>query len=1150
MIGFVAFALALANIVWGQALSLSPQPKGAPGEYIAVPLLPAWAHIVNRAGQAQAVTTCSPEMARAQYGGYPSAGVPQEGKLEWRLAGNIQGSFYVYFLVRTGHQLGYEYLHAYIGELQGRPIEMQLEAEFPPLRVFHSAQGGWGHDIGWLRSAHPLQLQPGQRLTLSCTEPYAYVSLCLLVPAAVQPRPALRELLRVLHFQLEDYRLLRQRVGEIFPDLQKICEQMQREWQEPCRQFTRFQKALLRASEKRLDGPQQAEALQALSEILKNLHESVKRAEEANVRLLGPALARKRQELWIREAKLRLLPAQDFAGREAEYARSVAQRYLQAAERLRTPRTEEALERLATYCWRAAEFLAQAEEKRQRAPKEPSRAVAKAFVPPLKPHPRQKVLLNGVWELSLEGTAEAPPQGGWLPVPVPHGDLKQAMGHFVTEGHYWPPRKNSVWLRTRFTVPKEMAGGAIFLCFDAVFHLCEAYVNGVFVGRHIGGFDRFEFEITPYVQPGAEAELLCYLYDTSYTALSPSPLISIRAGFAEALQKSSWLQIRKYEGWLAEPNHYVVSDLWGGHFLGIWQDVSLESRAPVWTEEVLIMPSVRQHMLRVRTRLQALPARAKTKPHCAILLRQEVLTEDGQIVLRLPERKAKLAAEPVWLMTQKAWAHPKLWGIGGVYGEPQNLYILRTRLYVEGQGEPIDVRYDRFGFREFWIEKGQFWLNGQRLPLQGGGSWYLQESKLPHGNRWWALRFYGLERGMNVNIERWHRQGDVGGDLLAVADELGMLNELEAPYWGVYGIPDIIGREDWDDPVWTENVTGYYQHLVRKRFNHPSVVLWSVENETFIAPVRPEHMLRRFFAFGQAIKQEDPTRPVTYHAIANGGYVQSYPEIEIVNWHYASLEQLRDWQRKWGGRPCILGEFQNYELLGYLLNNRRDVAREYMGKLQAWIEETWQAHKEIGLSGALYFLPYTAGLVSTARPEWMGPWGDKLEPVEKARVIESGLDKGRAVIYAKVPILWPSRSGPGIKCDFLHTGLGHVSLINWFDPKRPAATPTPVAETLRRCWQPMPELSAETAPEVIVTVTSGGQPAPGLPVVAIPVAGQPASITGAITDSAGTAWLVLPATGAYEIRCGSQAVRWEARRLSRHAPPGWAHIPRLSLALD
>ncbi|MCD6352036.1 MAG: hypothetical protein J7M26_07945, partial [Armatimonadetes bacterium] len=697
--------------------------------------------------------------------------------------------------------------------------------------------------------------------------------------------------------------------------------------------------------------------------------------------------------------------------------------------------------------------------------------------------------------------------------------------------HKWPSHQPWAWYRVRFFVPRRAAGARIFVHFGAVFHLCEVYVNGAFVGRHVGGFDDFAFDITDHVRPGQQAEILCFVWDTSYTAADGK----LRPG--------------EPKGCSSGPNYYAISDLWGQRFGGIWQDVTLETRPGAWTDEVLVLPSVRQHRLTVRVRIKAADGLALGPRGLKVRLVQEVL-DHGRVVLRLPGQQVRLVGGAVAIEeASKTWTTARLWGIGGEYGSPRNLYILRTSLYLPGQREPFDVRYDRFGFREFWIEDGQFWLNGKRLPLQGGGTWYLQESKIPHGNRWFARRFFQLERYMNVNIERWHRHGDVSDEMFDLTDELGMLNEPEGPFWGVYGIPDLLGHSDWDDPVWTSRVTEHYLSWVRKHFNHPSIVLWSIENETFNRPSKPVALFNRFLAFGEAVKRLDPTRPITYHGSANGGWATRDKRLEIVNLHYPPDSRLRDWKTRWGGRPCINGEFQAYDPLFLMCSNDRHKAAENMDRLQGWIEKTWKFYREIELPGAMYFLPYMAGLVSTARPEWMGPWGDLLGDLSKAPVVKSGWRKGTAHMSAWVPITWPSLSGPGIKAECLRTGLGHTSLINWFDPSRPVATPTPVADTLRESWQAMPPLRGDTAPEVLVSVQRQGKPVGGVPVLAIPAGGQAVETRGAVTDPAGLAWLVLPAEGKYRLVCGKAGVDWQARRVPLDVKPGWEYLPRVSLEL-
>lgn len=1121
-----------ALAAWCVAAELPPFDKhkiGKPPALLGVPLLPDHAVAVDARGREAPARVSSEEVAREQFAGYPSVGVGPGLSLRWKLPDAAKGEFWLYFLVRTGHQRGYEYVApemTYTVSLDGKPVPLELVPGLAAVRVYQS-KDSWGHDMGWIRSTSKLALRPGQKVTVGCREKYAFVSMALLVSDTAEKLAAAVASLAVLERRVEELQRLLQRIGEVFPAISGQCGAASRRFGAVRRGLADLKGQIEAAGDevKRGESPD----LVPIQRRAGKVEEQMRRAEAGARREVAEALGGVSEQLQQRAERVRIEVPADFAGRECEYARSVAVKYLRAAGELVSPGSVQDLRRLATYCWRAEQFLSRAERAHKKARRAWPKPETRHRVS-LQSRPRIEVLLNGVWEMSTEGSPDKPPVGGWFAIRVPHGPWHESIGRFMALDRRWPAGQKWAWYRTRFVVPQQMRGSAIFVYFGAVFHLCEVYVNGHFVGRHIGGFDDFEFDITDHVRPGEQVEMLCFVHDTSYTAVEKSK----REG--------------EPRGCSSGPNHYAISDLWGARFGGIWQDVWLRARAAVWAHEVFVIPSVRRKRLTVRTVLKAREGVVSAGRPLRVIVRQHVL-DGGRQVLRLPEQRAELTGNGAGVEVSCGWSEPKLWGIGGPYGDPRNLYVVRTEVILDGRRQPIDVRYDRFGFREFWIADGQFWLNGKRLPLQGGGTWYLQEGKIPHGNRWWAIRFFQTERYMNVNIERWHRHGDVTDEMFDLTDELGMLNEPEGPYWGVYGVPDILGYSDWDDPVWTENVTEHYRRWVKKHFNHPSIVLWSIENETFTRPGWPEEMLNRFLAFGDAVKQVDPTRPITYHGSANGGYADQTERLEIVNLHYPSNDKVKGWKERWGGRPCIDGEFQNYPPLFLMCHKDRQVAAENMRKLQRWIESKWRYYRDVKLSGAFYFLPYMAGLVSTARPEWMGPWGDLMPDLEKAEVVASGWRKGTAKLGASVPISWPSLSGPGIKCERLQTDLGHRSLINWFDPQRPVATLTPVADTIRRCWQSMPPLRGDTAPEVIVAVRRDGRPAAGVPVLAVPGEGQPVPIVGAVTDPAGTAWLVLKAEGRYGIVCGPASIGWNARRLPADAPPGWAHIPRAQIEL-
>ncbi len=1063
-------------------------------------------------------------------GGLQSVAVSPSQSLRWRLQRTPPGDgFYLYFLCRTGHQQGYEYVlpdMAYVADVNGEPVALEAVLEVAAVRTYQS-DAGWGHDMSWIRSREMVTLRDGDAITIGCTQEYAFVTSCVLVTPAAHELAGLLARCTRAQERLAQADELIARINEAFSgqEVQTACGASFEHLRTVRAAFGALRDSIAAATKQieagqSVDLPaltrQADDTARALEGVERSLHERL----APPLRALAPG---------IEDEVRRLCQAAEttsYHRRQCRYLADVATRYLSAArEQGSAAAGLESLRRLATYTWRARQFSTQAEEESERVgPEQPLAALPVSAGEGCR---RGEVLLNGAWEMTWAGTPEAPADGDWFRIRVPHGPWHETVGQFMALDRKWPPGQSWAWYRTRFTVPSDWTAGRLRLRFEAVIHLAEVYVNGRYCGRHIGGFESFELDITGAARPGEQAELLVLVHDTSVTALDKSA----RDG--------------EPQGCSSGPNHYIISDLWGARFGCIWQDVSLLHLPAVRVRDVLVQTSWRSRNITVKTRLVNDTAEA-----VAVRLAQDVL-EAGQPVHDVGRRQVTVPAHGEVLVELSAdWPEPKLWGIGGRWGDPKNLYHLRSSVGLADSGMGLDEHYQRFGFRELYIADGQFTLNGVRLPLQGGGNWYLQEGKAPHGNRWFARHMYRADRGMNVNIHRWHRHGDVAREFLDLGDETGMLAEPEGPYWGVSGIPDIQGFTDWDDPVWVDNVTEHYRRWAWKHGNHPSVALWSVENETFCATDRPAAMLDRFVAFGAALTEEDPTRPVTFHGIENGGYCTRREDIGIVNLHYPSDGQMRGWRERWGVRATMNGEFQSYPILFAMSAPDAKEASRATDRMCDYIRGWTAYYREIELSGALFFLPYITGLVCTSDRSLMGPWGDLLPDPASQEAIGEGWMAGSISISATVPIQWPSVSGPGIKCEQLVTGTGNRSLINWSDPERPAFTPNRAYETLAREWDPMPALESRRAPELIVEVTRGGEPVPGVPVLAEPLAEGVPAPRGAVTDPQGTAWLVFEQAGDYEIVAEGSRVSTRVPWLDTEAGPGYGDIPRRAVALD
>src|SRR4029078_8809220 len=61
------------------------------------------------------------------------------------------------------------------------------------------------------------------------------------------------------------------------------------------------------------------------------------------------------------------------------------------------------------------------------------------------------------------------------------------------------------WYRTTLYAPQDTAGTRRFLHFGAANYQADVYLNGARLGRHVGGFTPFEFEVTGKLKPSGNS---------------------------------------------------------------------------------------------------------------------------------------------------------------------------------------------------------------------------------------------------------------------------------------------------------------------------------------------------------------------------------------------------------------------------------------------------------------------------------------------------------------------------------------------------------------------------------------------------------------------------------------------------------------------
>jgi beta-galactosidase len=114
------------------------------------------------------------------------------------------------------------------------------------------------------------------------------------------------------------------------------------------------------------------------------------------------------------------------------------------------------------------------------------------------------------------------------------------------------------WYRKSLDVPASWSGKRLFLEFDGAFQDAEVFVNGQTVGRHLGGYTGFSFDITSAARPGKN--VVAVRLNNNWNAR-----IAPRAGdslFVGGIYRDVWLVVTDplhvtwYGTFVTTPDHF------------------------------------------------------------------------------------------------------------------------------------------------------------------------------------------------------------------------------------------------------------------------------------------------------------------------------------------------------------------------------------------------------------------------------------------------------------------------------------------------------------------------------------------------------------------------------------------------------------------
>jgi len=107
---------------------------------------------------------------------------------------------------------------------------------------------------------------------------------------------------------------------------------------------------------------------------------------------------------------------------------------------------------------------------------------------------------------------------GWTKIALPHTWDATWDCPFPTSRHF----RGVGWYRRRFEVRPEWQGRRVAVGFRGVFQIADVWVNGKLVGRHVGGFTGFQFDVTDFLKWNAPNLLAIRVDDVLNPEIAPA----------------------------------------------------------------------------------------------------------------------------------------------------------------------------------------------------------------------------------------------------------------------------------------------------------------------------------------------------------------------------------------------------------------------------------------------------------------------------------------------------------------------------------------------------------------------------------------------------------------------------------------------------
>jgi len=482
--------------------------------------------------------------------------------------------------------------------------------------------------------------------------------------------------------------------------------------------------------------------------------------------------------------------------------------------------------------------------------------------------PRAEILLDVNWKFSMSDDPAASEvdfdDSGWRVVSVPHDwmieqDVNQDNPSGTATGFY---PGGVGWYRKHFDISAFENKQKFQLVFDGVYMNADVWLNGKHIGKHTYGYIGFTLDVTPYIRK-----------DTIN-------ILAVRTDCSN-LPVDRW-----YSG------------------AGIYRDVTLVATEnlhfPVHNTTITTTNTENGTLVRASILIRNSDDRQRR-----FKIKSDLIAPDGTLVKSLISSRSADAGETVVIEESHLLEDPELWS-------PDDPALYELHSFLLYKKKLADDQHQKFGVRSIRFDPDRgFLLNGKKEILKGvclhhdGGA---MGAAVPDAT--WEYRLKTL-KDLGVNALRLaHNPHDPA--VLDLCDRMGFLviNEM-------YDKWEMNWRGAKDDINIEENYVRDLTYFVNRDRNHPSVILWSVGNETIEQLDNPELGVTWYLKLMNLTQQLDTTRQVTCglhpgnpergHEVPSG-FIHVSP---VVSYNYRT-DSFAAWHEKYPQMVWIASETKAY----------------------------------------------------------------------------------------------------------------------------------------------------------------------------------------------------------------------------------------------